>query len=118
MTDEQRAIDKLRILLNAVKSVNEEEPEINIDFGDGFDAKAFMKMSLPERFHAYMVREMCSEDDFQENMRKNNYDYLPMLYRVKQELPGDFYAYFHDLLHEKEIDFYHKKYLEVLNGMI
>lgn len=118
MTDEPRELNKLRILLNAVKSVNEEEPEVNTDFGDGFDAKAFMAMSLSERFHAYMVREMCSEDDFQENMRKNNYDYLPMLYRVKQELPGDFYVYFHDLLHEKEIDFYHKKYLEALNGMI
>lgn len=123
MTDEQRDLDKLRILLNAVRSLDEEDLDIdpssiNTDFGDGFDAEAFMKMPLPDRFHAYMVRELCSEEDYQEAMRKNGYDYLPMLYNIKREIPGEFYAYFHDLLHEKEHEYYYTKYLESLNGLI
>lgn len=95
-----------------------EQPVINTDFGDGFDAEAFMKMPLPDRFHAYMVSEMCSEENYQEAMRNNGYNYLPMLYRIKKEIPGEFYAYFHDLLHEQEYEYYHKKYLESLNGMV
>ncbi len=123
MNSEQQELDKLRILFNAVQSLDEEEPvidpsTINTDFGDGFDADVFMKMPLPDRFHAYMVREMCSEEDYQEAMRNNGYDYLPMLYNIKRELPGEFYAYFHDLLHEEEYEYYHKKFLESLNGMV
>lgn len=123
MTDEQRELNKLRILFDAVQKLQEEELEIdpstiNTDFGDGFDAEAFMKMPLPDRFHAYMVREMCSEEDYQEAMRNNGYDYLPMLYRFKKEIPGEFYAYFHDLLHEEEHEYYHKKFLDSINGML
>ena len=106
-----------------MQSLDEEEPDIvpstiNTDFGDDFDAEAFMKMPLPERFHSYMVRELCSEEDYQEAMRNNGYDYLPMLYRIKKEIPGEFYAYFHDLLHKEEHDYYYTKYLESLNGII
>lgn len=91
---------------------------VNPDFGDEFDAEAFMKKSLPDRFHAYMVREICSEENYQEAMRNNGYDYLPMLYKIKRELPGEFYTYFHDLLHEKEHDFYYNKFLQSLKGII
>lgn len=123
MTDEHRELNKLRMLLDAVQGLDEEEPGIDItalntDFGGDFDAEAFMKMPLPERFHAYMVRELCSEEDYQEAMRNNGYDYFPMLYRIKKEIPGEFYAYFHDLLHEEEHEYYHKKFLESLNGII
>lgn len=90
---------------------------INTEFGDEFDAEAFMKMSLPDRFHAYMVREMCSEEDYQEAMRNNGYDYLPMLYRIKREIPGEFYAYFSDSLHDEERDYY-KKFIQALNGIV
>lgn len=118
-------LDKLRILVNALETVEQEEDEpetdpstINTAFGDGFDAEAFMKMPLPDRFHVYMVREICSEEDYQEAMRNNGYDYLPMLYRIKKEIPGEFYAYFHDLLHEGEYDYYYKKFLQSLNGIV
>lgn len=120
---EQQELDKLRILFNAVQTLDEDASKIdpsaiNTDFGDGFDEEAFMKMSLPDRFHAYMVREMCSEEDYQEAMRNNGYDYLPMLYNVKRKMPGEFFAYFHDLLHEEEYEYFHKKFLESLNGMV
>ena len=123
MTDEQRELDKLRILFNAVQKLDEEELEIdpstvNTNFGDGFDAEAFMKMPLPDRFHAYMMRELCSEEDYQEALRNNGYDYLPMLYNLKRGMPGEFFAYFHDLLHEKKYEYYHKKFLESFNGII
>lgn len=92
--------------------------QVNTDFGDGFDSEKFMRMPLPERFHAYMVREICSEEDYQEAMRNNGYDYLPMLYNVKKELSGEFYAYFNDLLHDGEREYYHRKFIESINGMI
>ena len=59
----------------------------NANYCDDFDAEAFMQMSLPDRFHSYMVREICSEEDYQIAMRNNGYDYLPMLYRIKKEIP-------------------------------
>lgn len=85
---------------------------------EGFSPEAFMQMSLPDRFHAYMIREFCSEEDYCEMMRNNGYDYLPILHRIKQEIPGEFYAYFHDLLHEKEESFYYKKFLDSLHGIV
>lgn len=94
-------------------------PEMDYtDINDCFDAEAFMQMSLPDRFHVYMVREMCSEDDYQEAMRNNGYDYLPMLYRIKKEIPGEFYMYFYDLLHEEEHDYYYNKFLQALKGIV
>lgn len=91
---------------------------INTDFGDGFDAGAFMQLPLPERFHAYMVREICSEEDYQTAMDNNGGDYLPMLYRIKKEIPAEFYAYFHDLLDEREQDYYHQKFIQSLHGIV
>ena len=120
----QRDIDDLKRFVASVTQSDDEvlpaiDPSsVNTDFGDGFDAEAFMQLSLPERFHAYMVREICSEEDYQEALRNNGYDYLPMLYNLKREMPGEFFAYFHDLLHEKEYEYYHKKFLESFNGII
>ena len=56
-------LDKLRILVNVLETVEQEEDEpetdpstINTAFGDGFDAEAFMKMPLPDRFPATHVK--------------------------------------------------------------
>lgn len=81
------------------------------------EAEEFMQMPLAERFHIYMVNEICSEEAYQSWIRKNNYDYFPMLSRIKNELPKEFYAYFHDLLHEEERNYYHQKYLRFINGI-
>lgn len=82
------------------------------------EAKEFMESPLPERFHKYMVTEICSEEDYQECMRRNNYNYLPMLQRIKQEIPAEFFAYFHDLLCDEEYEAYQKKFLDSLRGIV
>ena len=121
---EDNELNELRRMFNTIESAEEggnleiDPSMINTNFSDEFDAEEFMDMPLPERFHVYMVREMCSEEDYQEAMRNNGYDYLPMLYRVKKEIPGEFYAYFHDLLHEKEHEYYYNKFLQSLNGIV
>lgn len=82
------------------------------------EAKDFMESSLPERFHKYMVTEICSEEDYREYMINNNFNYLPMLQRIKEEIPAEFFAYFHDLLCEEEYETYEKKFIDSLSGIV
>ncbi len=120
----QNDLEALKRFADSVTQCDEEglpaiDPSsINTDFGDDFDAEAFMQLPLPERFHAYMVREICSEEDYQAAMDNNGGDYFPMLYRIKKEMPGEFYAYFHDLLDEREQDYYHQKFIQSLHGIV
>lgn len=74
------------------------------------EAIEFMNSPLPERFHKYMVTEICSEEDYQECMRNNRYNYLPMLQRIKEQIPAEFYVYFHDLLCEEEYQWYYEQF--------
>lgn len=83
---------------------------------DEFEMEAFMTMSLPDRFHAYMVLQMCDEEDYQEMIESNHGDYLPLLYQIKKELPEEFFIYFSDLLHELEYDYYKRKFIEAMQG--
>lgn len=62
------------------------------------EAKEFFNLPLPERFHRFMVEELMSEEDYQETMRKHEYNYLPILDYIKKKMPAEFYAYFNDLL--------------------
>lgn len=78
------------------------------------EAKEFMSKSLPERFHDFMLMEMCDEDGYNEMMRNNDYNYLPILQRIKQEMPAEFYAYFHDLLCDEEQDKYERVFFRTL----
>lgn len=121
----QRDLDALKRFADSVTQSDDEAlpiigtADINTEFGDdGFDAEAFMQLPLPERFHAYMVREICSEEDYRTAMDNNGGDYLPMLYHIKKEMPGEFYAYFHDLLDEREQDYYHQKFIQSLHGIV
>lgn len=98
-------------------SPTQEVDDFEIDSSE-FDPEAFMAMTLPERFHAYMVREMCSEEDYQVMMSNNGYEYLPMRYRIKKEIPAEFYAYFHDLIHEEENEDFYNKFIQSLHGVI
>ncbi|QFQ13275.1 hypothetical protein C7Y71_009800 [Pseudoprevotella muciniphila] len=82
------------------------------------EAKEFMKKPLPERFHIYMISEMCDEDGYNEMMKNNNYNYLPILQQIKEKLPAEFFAYFNDLLIEEEYDKYFDAFKKALGGMV
>lgn len=73
-------------------------------------AKRFMSLPLPERWKIYACREMWSADRYDEEMKKRNYNYLALLLMLKQRLPGEFFAYFNDLLCEEEYDWYYKQF--------
>lgn len=77
------------------------------------EAKEFMAKPLPDRFHQFMVSEICNEDEYLAMMKKNDYDYLPILHRIKKELPEMFFAYFNDLLMSEEFDIYQKRFMEI-----
>ena len=51
------------------------------------EAKEFMAKPLPERFHIFMLSEMCDEAGYEEMMRNNDYNYLPVLQQVKEKMP-------------------------------
>lgn len=82
------------------------------------EAKDFMSSTLPQRFHKFWLEEMGNEDDFQEMMRYNKYNYLLILADIKQKMPVEFYAYFHDLLCDEEKDKYEQAFLNALQGKI
>lgn len=67
------------------------------------EATEFFNLPLPERFHRFMVEELMSEDDYQEMMRKHEYNYLSILDYIKKKMPAEFYAYFNDLLTIEEM---------------
>jgi hypothetical protein len=48
------------------------------------EAKEFMSKPLPERFHDFMLLEICDEQGYVEMMKNNRYDYLPILQRIKE----------------------------------
>lgn len=75
------------------------------------EAKEFMSKPLPERFHQFMLREICDESGYQDLMNRNEYNYLPVLQDIKNKLPVEFFAYFHDLLCEEEYDKYEKEFI-------
>jgi len=80
------------------------------------EAREFMSKPLPERFHDFMLAEMCDEDGYAEMMRNNNYNYLPILQEIKNKLPVEFFTYFHDLLCDEEYDRYYQASLRALQG--
>lgn len=82
------------------------------------EIKEFFSLPLPERFHRYMVEEMMSEEDYQIAMRKNGYDYIPILYRIKNELPDEFYMYFNDLLMDEELPKYEAAFNRKMQGLV
>lgn len=82
------------------------------------EIKEFFSLPLPERFHRYMVEEMMSEDDYQIAMQKNGYDYIPILYRIKNELPDEFYMYFNDLLMDEELPKYEAAFNRKMQGLV
>ena len=65
-----------------------------------------------------MIAEMCSEEDYDEMMANNDYNYLPILQRIKENLPVEFFAYFNDLLCEEEYDDFYSKFKKALLGGI
>ncbi|GEM_PF-4343927 len=75
-------------------------------------AKRFMSLPLPDRWKIYACREMWTEDRYDEEMKKRNYDYLPLLLMLKQRLPGEFFAYFNDLLCDEEYNSYYRQFAE------
>lgn len=81
------------------------------------EAKEFMSLPLPDRFHRFMVKEICSEEAYREWIRDNAYNYLPTLQRVKEDLPVEFFAYFHDLLCDEDYDIYQRKFMTSLGGL-
>ena len=76
------------------------------------EAKEFMSKPLPERFHQFMLMEICDESGYQDLMSRNEYNYLPVLQDIKNKLPVEFFAYFHDLLCEEEYDKYEKEFIK------
>lgn len=82
------------------------------------EAKDFMNSTLPERFHRFWLEEFGDEDSYVEMIRNNDYNYLPFLQQVKEKLPVEFYAYFHDLLCDEEQDKYEQLFLNALQGII
>ena len=80
------------------------------------EAKEYMAKPLPERFHDFMLMEMCDEDGYNEMMRQNHYNYLPILQRIKEQMPTEFFAYFHDLLSDEEYDKYQQAFTRSLLG--
>ena len=82
------------------------------------EAKEFMSKPLPERFHDFMLLEICDEQGYVEMMKNNRYDYLPILQRIKEQLPAQFYAYFNDLLCDEEYDYYKNAFIKSLNSLI
>lgn len=81
------------------------------------EAKEFMAKPLPERFHIFMLSEMCDEAGYKEMMRNNDYNYLPILQRVKEQMPAKFFTYFNDLLCDEEYDKYYQSFIRSLYGM-
>lgn len=75
------------------------------------EAKEFMSKPLPERFHQFMLMEICDESGYQDLMRRNEYNYLPVLQDINNKLPVEFFAYFHDLLCDEEYDKYEKEFI-------
>jgi hypothetical protein len=82
------------------------------------EIKEYFSLPLPERFHRYMVEEMMSEEDYQIAMQKNGYDYIPILYRIKNELPDEFYMYFNDLLMDEELPKYEAAFNRKIQGLV
>lgn len=81
------------------------------------EAKEFMEKALPERFRIFMLHEMCGEEDYEEMMRNNKFQYLPILQQIKVKMPALFYAYFHDLLCEEEYERFQQAFMRSLGGM-
>ena len=81
------------------------------------EAKEFMAKPLPERFHIFMLSEMCDEAGYEEMIRNNDYNYLPVLQQVKEKMPVEFFAYFNDLLCEEEYDKYNQAFMRSLYGL-
>lgn len=61
---------------------------------------------------------MMSEEDYQIAMQKNGYDYIPILYRIKNELPDEFYMYFNDLLMDEELPKYEAAFNRKIQGLV
>ena len=61
---------------------------------------------------------MMSEEDYQIAMQKNGYDYIPILYRIKNELPDEFYMYFNDLLMAEELPKYEAAFNRKIQGLV
>lgn len=81
------------------------------------EAKEFMAKPLPERFHDFMLSEICDESGYMEMMLNNDYNYLPILQRVKEQMPAEFFAYFHDLLCDEEYDKFNQAFMQSLYGL-
>ena len=82
------------------------------------EAQEIMNSPLPERFHRFWLEEMGDENSYVEMIQNNSYNYLPILQQVKEKLPVEFYAYFHDLLCDEEQDKYEQLFLNALQGKI
>lgn len=85
--------------------------EESIGYKGWFDENEFEGLSMGERLRDYGVMRF-GEDGYAEVMAECGFDYLNMLQRIKRERPGDFYRYFHDLLHRRELDAFRRRYLE------
>lgn len=82
------------------------------------EAQDFMSSPLPERFHRFWLEEFGDEDSYVKMIQNNHYNYLPILQQVKEKLPVEFYAYFHDLLCDEEQDKYYQIFNDAILGKI
>lgn len=80
------------------------------------EIKEFFNLPLPERFHRFMVEELMCEEDYQETMRKHEYNYLPILNYIKKKMPAEFYMYFNDLLTDEERPKYEGTFRKLMSG--
>lgn len=82
------------------------------------EAKTYWSKPLPERFHIFMVNEICSEEEYQIGIKRKNYNYLPLLQAMKEDMPGLFFAYFKDLLHEEEYEDFNDELHKMVFGKV
>ena len=64
----------------------------------GITPEEYFRLPLPERFRIFMLEEMCDEEKYRQMMKLHNNAYLPILEKLRIEMPDLFYIYFNDLL--------------------
>ena len=67
-------------------------------FNNGITPEEYFRLPLPERFRIFMLEEMCDEEKYRQMMKLHNNAYLPILEKLRLEMPDLFFLYFNDLL--------------------
>lgn len=87
--------------------------EMSIGYNGVYDEDEFAGLRISDRVRDYMDMRFGAEE-YERALERAGYDLLALIVEIKRERPGDFYRFFHDLLHEREIERFRREYNDML----